>query len=131
LRVVYAATREQEEYVERLIQHFYSHVFPRYFDDEQIQQFECWQVLSLSSNHDYNGTMREAFQMISSLHSLLTVIECIETHGINEEYRHVFERNVRLLEQHGIAFPFTIEQFQKRRPFIFSMYSPSSNDLVM
>ncbi|WP_027409818.1 YhcU family protein [Anoxybacteroides tepidamans] len=130
MRIVYAATKEQEEYIENLIRYFYSHVFPRYFDDDQIKQFEYLQVLSLSNN-DYNGTMREALQMISSLQSLLTIIECIEVNGVNEEYRHMFERNVRLLEQHGILFPFTIDQFQKKRPFIFSMYSPPSNDWVM
>ncbi|GGJ73411.1 hypothetical protein GGR02_002398 [Anoxybacillus voinovskiensis] len=130
MKVVYAATREHEEYVERLIQHFYRYIFPKYFDDEQIRKFEQLNILSISPDY-YNGTMREAFQMISSLQSLLTVIECIETNGLNEEYRHVFERNVRLLEQHGVAFPFTIEQFQQKRPFIFSMYSPPTSDWLM
>lgn len=130
MRVMNAATREQEEYVEGLIQQFYSHVFPRYFDDEQIREFEQLNVLSVSLDR-YNGTMREAFQMISSLQSLLTIIECIEANGLNEEYRHLFERNVRLLEQYGIAFPFTIDQFREKRPFIFSMYSPPATDWIM
>lgn len=130
MRVMNAATREHEEYIESLIQHFYSEVFPRYFDDEQIREFERLQILSLP-NERYNGTMREAFQMISSLQLLLTVIECIEANGINEEYRNVFERNVRLLGQYGVAFPFTIDQFREKRRFIFSMYSPPQSDWLM
>ncbi|KXG09991.1 DUF5365 family protein [Anoxybacillus rupiensis] len=130
MKVVNAATKEHEEHIGDLIHCFYSEVFPCYFDDEQIQKFEQLQILSMEGLR-YNGTMKEAFQLISALQSLLTVIECIEHHGIQEGYHHLFERNVQLLEKFGISFPFTIDQFRKKRRRIFSMYSRPQNDWVM
>ncbi|QPA31486.1 DUF5365 family protein [Thermaerobacillus caldiproteolyticus] len=132
MRVVYAATKEQEEYISSLAHYFYSHIFPRYFDDEQIEEFQHLQILSFQGGEfTYNGTMREAFHIISSLQSLITIIECIEENGGYDEYRNLFERNVTLLSQYGIVFPFTLEQFSKKRPFIFSKYAPRENDWFM
>ncbi len=62
LKMMYAATPEQEHYMQYLLNYFYTDVFPYYFDDEQIRQFEEWGILSLDHEHvAYNGTMKEAF----------------------------------------------------------------------
>jgi hypothetical protein len=132
LRVVYAATKEQEEYISSLVHYFYSDIFPRYFDDDEIMEFERLEVLSLQGESStYNGTMKEAFQIISSLQSLITIIECVESNGVCDEYRNLFERNIHLLRQYDIMFPFTIEQFSQKRAFIFSIYSLPKNNWLM
>ncbi|SFA51592.1 hypothetical protein SAMN05192569_103119 [Parageobacillus thermantarcticus] len=47
MKTVYAATKEQEEYINYLVNYFYTNIFPYYFTDEQIHEFEKLQVLSL------------------------------------------------------------------------------------
>jgi Family of unknown function (DUF5365) len=132
MKMVYAATKEQEEYMNYLVNYFYTNIFPYYFDDEQINKFENSKILSLPREYvTYNGTMKEAFQIISSLQSLITVIEYVGESGDCKRYRDLFERNVKLLRRYGITFPFTIEQFMSKRHYPCSMYLPSQSDWLM
>jgi hypothetical protein len=128
LKVVYAATKEQEEYIHYLINYFYSNIFPRYFDDSEIKEFKNLEILSLKGEHiRYNGTMKEAFKIISSLQSLIAIIESVKMNPIPEHHRKLFKKNVHLLERYGISFPFLIEQFTNRRKAVLSMYSQPAN----
>jgi histidinol phosphatase-like PHP family hydrolase len=132
MEIVCASTKEQEEYINYLVNYFYTNIFPYYFDDEQIQAFENLQILSLKGEYvTYNGTMKEAFQIISSLQSLITVIEYVGKSGDCKRYRDLFERNIELLRRYGIAFPFTIEQFMNKRHYPCSMYLPSQSSWLM
>ncbi|BAD74851.1 hypothetical protein GBL_2993 [Geobacillus kaustophilus GBlys] len=132
LKMMYAATPEQEHYMQYLLNYFYTDVFPYYFDDEQIRQFEEWGILSLDHEHvAYNGTMKEAFQIISALQSLITVIEHIGEHGDLEQYEWLFVRNQKILARHGIAFPFHAKQFTCRRLWPCSVYAPPASQWVI
>jgi hypothetical protein len=132
LKVVCASTKEQEEYINYLVNYFYTNIFPYYFDDEQIREFEDLQILSLQGKHvTYNRTMKEAFQIISSLQTLITVIEYVGKSGDCKRYRDLFEQNIELLRRYGIVFPFTIEQFMNKRHYPCSMYLPSQSDWLI
>lgn len=132
MKTVYAATKKQEEYINYLVNYFYTNIFPYYFADEQIHEFEMLQVLSLQEKRmKYNGTMKEAFQIISSLQSLITIIEYVGKSGDCGRYRDVFQRNVELLRRYGVAFPFAIEQFAAKRQYPCSVYLPSQNEWLM
>jgi hypothetical protein len=132
LKIVYAATKEQEEYINCLINYIYSNIFPHYFDDEKIVEFENLGVLSLHSEHiSYNGTMKEAFQIISSLQSLIAIIEALEPNYIGEHHRKLFQRNIRLLGRYGISFPFLIDQFANGRKEVLSIYSQPANQWLI
>jgi hypothetical protein len=128
LKIVCAATKEQEEYINCLINYFYCDIFPRYFDDSEIAEFENLGILSLQREQiHYNGTMKEAFEIISSLQSLIAIIESIKSNHILEHHRQLFQKNIRLLEKYGISFPFLIDQFTNRRKAVLSMYSQPAN----
>ncbi|GAJ40948.1 YhcU family protein [Saccharococcus caldoxylosilyticus] len=132
MKVVYAVTEEQEEYMNYLVRYFYTNIFPYYFADEQIQEFEKLRILLLDGEHvTYNGTMKEAFQIISALQSLITIIEYIGENGDYERYRYLFERNIDILRRYGITFPFMIEQFANKRRYPCSAYFPSSSKWLM
>jgi Family of unknown function (DUF5365) len=132
MNTAYAATKEQEGYIHYLVNYFYTNIFPYYFADEQIHEFEKWQVLSLQEKRvKYNGTTKEAFQIISSLQSLITVIEYVGKSGDCGRYRDVFQRNVELLRRYGIMFPFAIEQFAAKQHYPCSMYLPSQSEWLM
>jgi hypothetical protein len=132
LKIVYAATKEQEEYIDCLINYFYSNIFPRYFDDSEITEFENLGILSLQGEQiHYNGTMKEAFEIISSLQSLIAIIESLNSNHILEHHRKMFQKNIHLLEKHGISFPFLIEQFTNRRKAVLSMYSQPVNQWLI
>jgi Family of unknown function (DUF5365) len=132
LKIVCAVTEEQEKYMNYLVHYFYTNIFPYYFDDEQLHEFENLEILSLDREHvTYNGTMKEAFQIISALQSLITIIEYVGESGDYERYRSLFERNINILRRNGITFPFMIEQFANKRRYPCSAYFPSSGKWLM
>ncbi|BBW97355.1 YhcU family protein [Geobacillus sp. FSL W8-0032] len=132
MKMMYAVTPEQENYMHYLLNYFYSGIFPYYFDDEQIRQFEEWGILSLDHERvTYNGTMKEAFHIISALQSLITVIEWIGERGKCEPYEWLFVRNQTILARYGITFPFQANQFAKKRAFPCSQYVPAASEWVM
>ncbi|MBB6283861.1 YhcU family protein [Geobacillus subterraneus] len=132
MKIMYAVTPEQENYMHYLLNYFYTDIFPYYFDDEQIHQFEELGILSLDHEHvTYNGTMKEAFQIISALQSLITVIEHIGEQGECEQYEWLFARNQNILARHGIAFPFQARQFTRKRALPCSIYFPATSQWMM
>jgi hypothetical protein len=132
LKIVYAATKEQEEYIKSLIDYFYSDIFPHYFNDDEIMEFENLGVLSLEGDCiHYNGTMKEAFHIISSLQSLIAIIESLEPIYIRKHHRNLFQKNIRLLEKYGILFPFLIEHFTNRKKMVLSQYSQPANQWLV
>lgn len=74
VRIVNAATAEQESFIKELSMELIHDVFPLYFSELDIQRFKKKGVLSLN-NHYYQGTLKEAFQIMACLqmiHIILT-----------------------------------------------------------
>lgn len=113
MKIVFASTIEQEQEIEQLIATFYQTVFPQFFTDEEIQHFQDIGVLQANNNHfSYNGTLRAAFQVITCLQVMMTILEKkVENPTASLKLQNMFEQNSSLLNHYGISFPFNYEHF--------------------
>ena len=76
MKIVFSSTVEQEQEIENLISKFYHSVFPQFFTEDEIQHFQEIGVLQANKNDfSYNGTLRAAFQVITCLQVIMSVLE--------------------------------------------------------
>ncbi len=132
MKVVFASTESQEEKIRELIDHFYSGIFPNYFTDREIQKYEKLKVLNTTRSHfEQIGTLKDAYQVIASLQTLSAILE-IET--LDGQYAETFYKNVSILEEYGLYFPFEYEQFETSKMIKeheLSIYSKPANQMLM
>lgn len=115
MRIVFASTEEQEHYIEELIQTMYEDIFPRYFSDETIDQLDELSVLKPHSEDlHYNGTLKEAFQIMSSLQALTALLDHLDDQQ-GEEQRNLYNRNISILKKYGYKLPLTFDHFLASR----------------
>ncbi|MDE3838071.1 hypothetical protein C0966_01555 [Bacillus methanolicus] len=131
MKVVYASTPDQEQKIKELVDYFYSNVFPLYFSDEDIMEFKRQKVLHTSTRHfEYFGTLKEAYQVIASLQTLISILETSQN---KEKYYSLFMKNASILEEFDIYFPFTFSQFSDEKSMrgnLFSVYVKAANDYI-
>ncbi|MEH7546813.1 hypothetical protein FB550_12562 [Neobacillus bataviensis] len=128
MKIVFASTPSQEEEINELVRYVYSNIFPLYFSDEEISQFEELKVLDTSL--DFN-TLKDAFQVMTSIQ---TVISILESSPLDEQYEMVFNKNVATLKEFGLFFPFDFEQFMEGKSLkssMLSIYSKADNELII
>jgi len=132
VKVVYASTPDQEQKIIELIRKFYSNIFPLYFPDKEIKEFERMQVLHTSrSNFEYFGTLKEAYQVIVSLQ---TIIFILEASNLGEKYEVIFDKNVQTLQEFNIFFPFELNNFYGEKILgdeMISVYTKAENELLI
>ncbi|KAB2337081.1 hypothetical protein F7731_05500 [Cytobacillus depressus] len=132
MKVVFASTPEQVQKIEELVQSLFSNIFPQYFPDEEIKQFERLQVLHTTSRHSENfTTLKEAYQVISSLQ---TIISILESSNLDERYVSLFEKNVYTLQSFGLCFPFSYSHFCEEKMMkedMLSIYTKAANELLI
>jgi hypothetical protein len=133
VKVVYASTPEQVEKIQELIQRFYTVVFPLYFSDAEIKEFESLSVLHISeSSYDYYfGTLKDAYQVITSLQTLCHILE--GSH-FNHHYEPLFYKNVETLTEFGLSFPFCFENFSYSKHMKaenLSIFSRADNQMLV
>ncbi|MRX71569.1 hypothetical protein GJU40_05185 [Bacillus lacus] len=111
MKIIIASTEEQERYIEELVNTMYNKVFPMYFSEELIAKLEELSVLRPSGSDSYlNSTLDQAFKIMSSLQTLICVLE--HSNSIEEnEYKKMFEKNKQTLEEFGYSFPLKMEHF--------------------
>ncbi|WP_417897542.1 DUF5365 family protein [Bacillus haimaensis] len=137
MKVVYASTPEQEDHIGELVQHLLTNILPYYFTDKEIENLESQLSLHTGAVHDtftvYNGTLKEAFHIISCLQAIIAVIETIQDEGIKLKHRELYTRNVNMLRDFGFSFPFAIEQFtqQTKNPTMLSKFIRASNQFLV
>ncbi|PLR79649.1 hypothetical protein CVD25_00560 [Bacillus canaveralius] len=132
MRVVFASTLGQEEKIRELISYFYSSVFPLYFSDEDIRDFERSKILHTTARHfEYFGTLKEAYRVIVCLQTLISILEL----SVQEEnHQTLFCRNARILNEFSLYFPLTYGQFFEAKSLknnVFSIYSKAANELLI
>lgn len=131
VKIVIASTPEQEAHIKELVDYFYSDIFPIYFYDEEIVKFKEFHIMSLTAvEENYNGTLKEAFQLISSLQALIAVINAIHSKPIEENDQFIFDKNVKILEEYGLCFPFHLDHFLKEKNEI-STFAKSNNAILV
>ncbi|MEH7107664.1 MULTISPECIES: YhcU family protein [Bacillaceae] len=132
MKIVFASTPSQEEEICELVRYIYSNVFPRYFTDEEIHQFEKLKVLHTSTKHfEEIGTLKDAFQVMTCIQTMISILEypCFD-----EQYADIFNRNATNLNEFGMFFPFDYEQFMTTKDLrnsMLSIYSKADNELII
>lgn len=137
MKVVYASTPEQEDHIGELVQHLLTNILPYYFTDKEIENLENQLSLHTGAVHDtfsdYNGTLQEAFRIISCLQSIIAVIETTQDEDIIHEHREIYTRNVNMLRDFGFSFPFSLDQFKQKvqKNLVLSRYTRPSNQYLV
>ncbi|WP_342430067.1 YhcU family protein [Neobacillus sp. FSL H8-0543] len=128
MKIVFASTPSQEEEICVLVRYIYSKVFPLYFIDEEINEFEQLKVLHFTE--DFN-TLKDAFQVMASLQTLISILE---SPTLYDHYAALFNKNVTLLEEFGLSFPFEFQQFIEAKHLkcsMLSIYTKADNELLV
>ncbi|VXB21651.1 conserved hypothetical protein [Bacillus sp. 349Y] len=131
MKILIASTPEQEEKIQELIEYMYCTVFPDYFTDDEIRQMDDLKVLHTHVHEvEYVGMLKEAFQIISSLQTLIAIIE---TGSEEKVYREMFAHNAGIIRGFGISFPFSFDQFSEGHDCDnhISLYAKPANQLLI
>lgn len=132
MKLVFASTPDQEEMIKELVEHFYHEVFPLYFSDQTIRQFEKLKILHMSLNQfESFDTLGEAYQVITSLQTLISILQT--THQ-GYKYEDMFNHNVSILQEFGLYFPFDYAQFIEAKSVKsdeFSVYIKAANEFLV
>lgn len=132
MKIVYASTPEQENHIEELVSYIYSDIFPFFFSDEYIMKLEELQVLEPTEEDVHmNGTLKEAFCVISSLQALIAVLETLKNGQTHRKYKEIFIKNVNLLKKHGYSFPFSMDHFLCPKNNYLSKFSKPTNQILV
>ena len=104
VKIVFASTPKQEEEINELVRYIYSNIFPHYFSDEEISQFEWLKVLHTSDKiFEHFSTLKNAFQVMASIQTLISILE---SSPLDKQYAPLFNKNVENLQDFGLFFPF-------------------------
>lgn len=132
MKIVYASTPEQEMEIKRLTAKFYRDIFPLYFSDEEIRSFKEAKVLNFPEmQFNYHGTLKEAYSVIASLQTLISILE---TANPGPKYEWAFYLNAQTLNEYGIHFPFRYNQFTGAKSVkgdFISIYAKAANELLI
>jgi len=128
VKIVFASTPSQEEEINELVRYLYSNIFPLYYSDEDICEFEQLKVLRTSEDF---STLKDAFQVMTCIQTLISILESTQ---LDEQYEAVFNKNVATLKEFGLFFPFEFEQFvdaKRLKNTMLSMYTKADNELII
>ena len=134
MKVVFASTQEQEEKIHELADFMYSSIFPNYYDDDEIAKFKKLKVLHTSKRHfEYFSTLKEAYQVITSLQTIISILEYKLKHPLDKTYEDIFNHNVAILSEYNVFFPFYYYQFKAdiKTKFSLSIYKKAANELLI
>ena len=132
MKVVQASTPCQEEEIKKLLKQVYSEVFPIYFSDKEIQTYEKCNVLYMSTKHfERFSTLKEAYQIIASLQTLITILK---HERFDDRYIEIFYKNVSTLVEYDLYFPFEYDHFSEseiRGNERLSMFTSAANEILI
>ncbi len=133
MKIVFASTPSQEQEISQLVRYIYSNIFPLYFTDKEIYQFERLKVLYTSKQHFAEfSTLKDAFQVMTCIQTLISILEMTQ---LEEQYLDLFNKNAANLNEYGMYFPFEFEHFIGKKKWfnstMLSMYSIADNELLI
>ncbi|TRZ35907.1 hypothetical protein CEQ21_09790 [Niallia circulans] len=129
MKVAYASTPAQEEQINELIQTFYTSIFPDFFSDDEINKFSNLNVLRLTQEQSYMlSTLKNSYQVIAALQTIISIVE--NSDESDDEYDQLFERNVEILDEFELFFPFRLDNFSKKDKSL-SIYSEAANEYLL
>ncbi len=133
MKIVFASTPGQEEKISDLVQYMYSHVFPNFFTDQEIKEYEGLNVLDTTRQQMAEfSTLKTAFHVMVSLQTIISILELT---AIKEEQSLLFAKNIAILQKHGLFFPFDLQHFidakNKKKQHHLSAYTKAENELLI
>ncbi|MFN2746825.1 MULTISPECIES: DUF5365 family protein [Bacillus] len=108
VRIVKAATEEQEIFIEELANELYQ-VFPMYFSEQKMKDLKEQGTLDFKE-YDYKGTLDDAFQIITSLQLIHTLLTKSKRQWVLKD-RDLFDKNCKKLNDCGLYFPLSSSDF--------------------
>ncbi|NGY85631.1 YhcU family protein [Bacillus megaterium] len=118
-----------ENYIEELTEQLRYDLLPRYVSVDKLNPDELLNP-DYCTDHLYNGLLDEALQVISSLQTIIAVIEAIQHRPIEESDCEQFEKNIAILKKYGFLFPVSIECFAKENNLITYSYESFYNSYI-
>jgi hypothetical protein len=132
MKVVFASTPDQQEEIMELIKRLYYEVFPNYFTDQQISEFQKQNILHLSSSQfEKLDTLKDAYQVLASLQTLILILQ---SEDLDDQYMETFYKNTSILEEYGLSFPFEFSQFvewKETKDDSLSIHTKVANELLV
>lgn len=113
MKIAQAAPPEMENYIEELTEQLRYDLLPRYVSVDKLNPDELLNP-DYCTDHLYNGLLDEALQVISSLQTIIAVIEAIQHRPIEESDCEQFEKNIAILKNTGFYFLFPLSVLQKK-----------------
>lgn len=116
MKVLIASTAEQEEKIKQLVRQLKEEILPCFFAEEELQNMYEFGVLQLTDSHfRLFDTLHESFQVISSLQTIVSILETGEPASLPSHYQEIFEKNTLILQEFDINFPFFLSQFTNKK----------------
>ncbi|WP_353856602.1 DUF5365 family protein [Bacillus sp. Bos-x628] len=106
-----AATELQEQAIEEISKEFY-HLLSHYMDGDQQTIYKQQRAFTFIDGV-YNGTMNDAFRILTGLQLVHTIILKPRRH-LTKRDRELFERNRAQINECGFFFPFDLDDFESR-----------------
>lgn len=132
VKIVFASTPSQEEEISGLVRYIYSNVFPLYFTEDEIYEFEQLKVLDTMENQvEVFGTLKDAFKVMACMQTLISILESTD---LDDQYSTLFSKNVSHLQEFGLFFPFEYEQFvvaKRMNNHLLSVNTKVANELLI
>ena len=132
MKIVYGSTTEQEKTIDQLLVNLRYSILPLYVSEEKLSAYDSMGLLQFNSQRNlYNGTLKEAFQVMTALHTVISIIENKKEFKYEEylKYEKKFNCNMDLLNYYGLFFPFTLHSFKSNIPKL--SYNNYSSQYVM
>lgn len=95
-----------------------SQILPRYVSEEDLEKYTEMGLLQFSTQGNlYNGTLHEAFQVMTALQTIAFIVSDLNVSSQNElfKYTQLFDRNIAIINYYGILFPFNLSFFLKEK----------------
>ena len=106
MRIVVAASKEQEEEIHNLLYQLCEDILPYYYEEHELQSFKNMHLLQFNAFHqDYLGTMDEALQMIGALQVINAILEVHRKENTEQRHETLFYKNCDILAKFGINCP--------------------------
>lgn len=116
VKIVFSSTVEQDEEIDKLLEHLRTVILPKYMTEEELRKYEDMKLLQFSGDL-YNGTLGEAFQLMTALQTIITIIQAADKNDkqLPDTYQTIFYKNVQQLHAFGLFFPFKLSYFMKQQ----------------
>ncbi|KIL73003.1 DUF5365 family protein [Bacillus badius] len=133
MKVIIASTIEQEERIKELVGQLKEEIFPRFFEKEELQSMYNFGILQLTEYHFQRfDNLQDAFQVISSLQTIISILETDEPAELPVHYQEMFERNTLILQEFDIDFPFFLSHFtHKKTPASYLAFAIPANTYLI